>query len=230
MVYSKRRRLTQRGLGTSKEEKRMLTKFMFTRFIVWSCVLLLAMAGAQDTTGTDTTGTPADPLPEETPVEGEALSPLGAAFCTQPLSYWLATPEWPVESLVIAGQEYAQEELLALLAQTVPEGEVLKPDIAMAQQLVVFKLNVAIGALPTTEAALAAILAEDLLQLSFNGLPASDVALSETDLNLMMEQTPVLEEFIAAYDCANVPAPEELPLAPLEEGTGEETTGTTPGN
>jgi hypothetical protein len=186
--------------------------------MVWTLMVVLALAGAQTTTDTEEV---TDEVTEGTPIEGDLLSPLEASFCTQALSYWLATAEWPVTSLSIAGQEYSQDQLLALLSQTAPEGETLPVEVAMAQQFVVFKLNVAMGALPTTEAALAAILAEDLLRLSFNGLPSGEANLNEVDTSLMTEQTLVLEEFTSAYDCANVPAQEEL-VDPAEENTSEE--------
>lgn len=68
--------------------------------------------------------------------------------CVSGQGYWKNTSDpWPVESLMLGNVPYSKTELLSIF-NTAPAGNGL---ITLAHQLIAAKLNVANGAVPTTE-------------------------------------------------------------------------------
>jgi hypothetical protein len=68
--------------------------------------------------------------------------------CVSGQGYWKNTTDpWPVESLMLGNVTYSKSELLSILT-TPPAGNGL---ITLAHQLIAAKLNVANGAVPTSE-------------------------------------------------------------------------------
>ena len=73
----------------------------------------------------------------------EFPSPSPVPVCTRTQGYWKAHPDqWPADHLLLGSQEYAQDELIAILEAP----SVRDASLILARQLIAAKLNLAAGA------------------------------------------------------------------------------------
>jgi YVTN family beta-propeller protein len=122
---------------------------------------------------------------------GVAITPGPVLFaCPQGQGFWKNHPEaWPVTSLTLGSQTYAQEELLALF-DSPPKGDA---SLILADQLIAAKLNIANGADPTPISA--TIADADRLLSGFPGKLPYGVPTSSATGQAMVDDASVLETY-----------------------------------
>ena len=141
-------------------------------------------------------------LAQEDPAPIGDLSPLSPADCTYALADWQsADASWPAEQVLFAGRMYDRVDLEPLLA--IVDDGALRADVALVQQLVVYKLNLLRGATPSSEATDAAAEAEAIFELGAAGLPTGTEEIDAATLDRMTALLPILEAANSANPCAD---------------------------
>ena len=142
-------------------------------------------------------------LAQEDPAPIGDLSPLSPADCTYALADWQSVDDasWPAEQVPFAGTMYGRADLEPLLA--IVDDGALRADVALAQQLVVYKLNLLRGATPSSEATDAAAEAEAIFELGAAGLPTGTEEIDAATLDRMTALLPILEAANSANPCAD---------------------------